>query len=150
MMKPRLTLIALALCATSSWAQPSPPSAAAKPSASCPHADAMDHRQLQGTWLAQIQGRTPDTVLRLGPHPEFSESVRGTLQRGKTSAQVAGDVDAGTFTLEESDDGTRISASWTGQVVAGSCGKEIQGTWTPTETPERKSPFVMRKQGGWQ
>jgi hypothetical protein len=110
----------------------------------------MDHRHLQGTWQAHIPGNKTDTVLRLGPHPEFSESVRGTLQRGNATAQVTGDVDAGTFSLEESDDGTRISASWTGQVVQGSCGKEIQGTWIPTDTPERKSTFVMRKQGGWQ
>jgi hypothetical protein len=138
MMKPRHTLIALSLCAISCWAQPSPPAATASTPTSCPSASAMDHRHLQGTWQAHIPGNKTDTVLRLGPHPEFSESVRGTLQRGNATAQVTGDVDAGTFSLEESDDGTR------------SCGKEIQGTWIPTDTPERKSTFVMRKQGGWQ
>ena len=29
--------------------------------------------------------------------------------------------------LEESDDGVRISATWSGQVVATACGKEIKG-----------------------
>ena len=153
MMKLPYTLTALAactLCAASAWAQPPAPLTAASASLSCPPASAMDHRHLQGTWSAQFQGNPPDAQLRLGPHPELTESVRGTLQRGSLTAQVVGAVDAGALSLEESDDGKRISASWTGQVVEGSCGKEIQGTWTPTASPERKIPFVMRKQGGWQ
>ena len=77
---------------------------------------------------------------------------RGTVVRGGTTAQVSGDVDGGDLTLEESINGTNISATWTGQVVDGSCGKEIRGTWnnahpTPT-TPS--APFVLRKQAAWQ
>lgn len=44
-------------------------------------------------------------------------------------ALVAGDVDDGEFTLEESTNGTSISATWTGDVVDGSCGREIRGSW---------------------
>lgn len=150
MMKPHYTLSLLALCTASAWAQAPVPRADASTSSSCPAASAMDHRHLQGTWQVQIQGSMPEAVLRLGPHPELSESVRGTVQRGSATAQVVGDVDHGVLSLEESDDGKRISASWSGQVVEGSCGRQIEGSWSPTASPERKTPFTMRKQGGWQ
>ncbi len=68
---------------------------------------------------------------------------------------VSGDVDAGELTLEESINGTNISATWIGQVVAGSCGKEIRGTWnnappSPSAPSAAPTPFVLRKQVGWQ
>ncbi len=117
----------------------------------------MDHQHLQGRWLAQLQGAAPDApdataTLQLGPHPELAQSVRGTVQRNGATAQVSGDVDGGDLTLEESINGTNISATWTGQVVDGSCGKEIRGTWNNANpTPSTPSaPFVLRKQVGWQ
>ena len=78
--------------------------------------------------------------------------MRGTVVRGGTTAQVSGDVDGGDLTLEESINGTNISATWTGQVVDGSCGKEIRGTWNNAHpTPITPSaPFVLRKQAAWQ
>ena len=76
--------------------------------------------------------------------------MRGTVQRGGTTAQVSGDVDDGDLTLEESINGTNISATWTGRVVDGSCGKEIRGTWTQSTSPTHPSPFVLRKQASWQ
>lgn len=88
-------------------------------------------------------------MLQLGPHPELAESVRGTVQRGDASAQLSGDVDAGELALEESINGTNISATWTGQVVDGSCGKEIRGTWNNVH-PNLSLAFVLRKQPGWQ
>ena len=88
-------------------------------------------------------------LFQLGPHPELAHSVRGPVQRGGASAQLSGDVDAGELTLEESVNGTNISATWTGQVVDGSCGKEIHGTWN-NATPPTTLPFVLRKQAGWQ
>lgn len=147
------TLVSIAICigAVSAWAQKD-----AQPSTlACPTAASMDHRHLQGLWRAEFegpaQGRLPGALLRLGPHPELAESVRGTVQRGSATAQVVGDVDDGALTLEESDNGTNISATWTGQVVDGSCGKEIRGTWSSAPAPERPVPFVLRKQGGgWQ
>jgi hypothetical protein len=117
----------------------------------------MNHQHLQGRWHATLQAAAPGAaplpattaVLQLGPHPELAESVRGTVQRGGASALVSGDVDAGELTLEESINGTNISATWTGQVVDGSCGKEIRGTWNNV-TPLTSLPFVLRKQAGWQ
>jgi hypothetical protein len=123
----------------------------------------MTHQHLQGRWSAELEspasGPGPEAattaVLQLGPHPELSQSVRGTVQRGSTVAQTSGDVDEGTLTLEESMNGTNISATWMGQVVAGSCGKEIRGIWNnatphPSAPPAPPIPFVLRKQVGWQ
>ena len=117
----------------------------------------MNHQHLQGRWHATLQAAAPDAahppdataLLQLGPHPELAHSVRGTVQRGGASAQLSGDVDAGELTLEESINGTNISATWTGQVVDGSCGKEIHGTWN-NANPATSLPFVLRKQADWQ
>lgn len=98
-------------------------------------------------------------TIRLGKHPELAGSVSGELERagaaGTERARVSGDVDEGDFTLEESSDGQRISATWIGQVVDASCGKEIKGTWTKERDtspnpPQAAQPFTLRKQGGWQ
>ena len=118
----------------------------------------MDHQHLQGQWRAELQAPAPGdqpttATLQLGPHPELAQSVRGTVVRSGTTAQVSGDVDGGDLTLEESINGTNISATWTGQVVDGSCGKEIRGTWNnahPTPPAPAAIPFVMRRQAGWQ
>ena len=143
--------IAASACPTSAQAQEDPKSTAA-----CPTAAETDHRHLQGRWRAELAatGSAPaaTALLQLGPHPELAQSVRGSVQRGGATAQVSGDVDDGDLTLEESDNGTTISATWIGRVVDGSCGKEIRGTWnnahpTPT-TPS--APFVLRRQAGWQ
>ena len=154
MLRPAITyiLIAISACPTSATGQNDPKSATA-----CPAAANMNHQHLQGRWQATLQASTPDAapapataaVLQLGPHPELAHSVRGTVQRGGASAQLSGDVDAGELTLEESVNGTNISATWTGQVVDGSCGKEIHGTWN-NATPPTTLPFVLRKQAGWQ
>ena len=154
MLRPAITciLIAISACPTSATGQNDPKSATA-----CPAAADMNHQHLQGRWQATLQASTPDAapapataaVLQLGPHPELAHSVRGTVQRGGASAQLSGDVNAGELTLEESVNGTNISATWTGQVVDGSCGKEIHGTWN-NATPPTTLPFVLRKQAGWQ
>ncbi len=108
----------------------------------------MSHLHLQGHWRAELQASA--AMLQLGPHPELAHSVRGTVQRGGTTAQVSGDVDDGDLTLEESINGTNISATWTGRVVDGSCGKEIRGSWTQSTSPDTPQPFVLRKQASWQ
>ena len=53
-------------------------------------------------------------------------------------------MDDGEFTMEESSDGKRISATWIGDVVEGSCGKEIRGTWK-TDGAGWPLDFVLRK-----
>ena len=108
---------------------------------------------LYGTWLAKVDGEAAPVTIRLGKHPELAGSVAGTLERASGRAQVSGDVDNGDFTLEESSDGQRISATWIGQVVDASCGKEIKGTWTTATETSNNAPghsFVLNKQGGWQ
>ena len=123
----------------------------------------MEQRHLLGVWHADLPGQGGATVLHLGPHPQLSGSVRGTLERAGRTAQVTGDVHEGVLTLEESTDGRRISATWLGDVVPGRCGQEISGVWstpgpnsgtdTSTDTStdndndnDIRIPFVLRQQ----
>ena len=138
-----LFLIAISAYPTSASSQNDP-----KSSAACPTAVDMSHLHLQGHWRAELQAS--GATLQLGPHPELAHSVRGTVQSGGTTTQVSGDVDDGDLTLEESINGTNISATWTGRVVDGSCGKEIRGSWTQSTSPDTPQPFVLRKQASWQ
>ena len=124
----------------------SAPSAAA--TTTCPSPTEVNQLHLYGLWQATWADTPAPAELRLERHPELAESVRGTLRRGGQVAQVAGDVDDGDFTLEESDNGRNISATWTGRVVDTSCGKEIRGTWTNANNT-RNTSFVLRKQPGW-
>jgi len=122
-------------------AQPAP----AAPSA-CPKAEEVTHRDLLGLWRAEFEGipRQGATLL-LEQHPELAASVRGTINRNGERAQLAGDVDQGDFSLEESVNGTNISAVWLGDVVEGSCGREIRGAWK-AEGSATQIQFVLRKQ----
>ncbi len=120
--------------------------------AQCIDAAEASHQTLLGHWNAEFTpaadaAQMPVTSARLEliPHPELAASVRGRVQRAGSEALLAGDVDQGDFTLEESINGTNISATWIGQVVADSCGKEIRGTWTQEKPPLALS-FVLRKQ----
>ncbi len=150
-------LMAVFLSALSAYPTNARSQNAPKSTLACPDAADMNHLHLQGLWHAHLPAAAPGTrptvvVLQLGPHPELAQSVRGTAVRGGITAQVSGDVDAGELTLEESINGTNISATWTGRVVDGSCGKEIQGTWnnaTPTPTAP-SAPFTLRRQAAWQ
>ena len=74
----------------------------------------------------------------------YAESVRGAINRDGDKALVAGEVDEGDFSLEESVDGVRISATWTGTVIDGSCGREIRGDWQ-SATGGGTRNFVLRK-----
>lgn len=165
-MKPLIALVLIAASAyvLSACAQKDLTHAAAGPGATistpaCPSATDMEQPHLQGVWHAQwpsVPG-VPEApgqpashaVLHLHQHPELAGSVRGTVQRGGATAQVTGDVHQGTLTLEESTDGVHISATWLGDVIENSCGKEIHGTWN-TNTPELTTPFILRKQATWQ
>jgi hypothetical protein len=111
--------------------------------AECPAAADVSQAHLVGTWQASIEG-SPATTLQLAKDAEFAETVRGHLERGGQRIEVAGDVDEGDFTLEESANGRNISAAWLGEVVEGSCGREIRGTWQAEGTPQGR-PFVLRK-----
>lgn len=115
----------------------------------CPLPGEISPQHLYGTWRAEFDGLPKDSAtLVFEKHPELAGSVSGRITRAGVSAQIAGDVDDGAFTLEESQDGQHISATWLGTVVDNACGKEIRGTWN-NSTNNSAAPFVLRKQPGW-
>jgi hypothetical protein len=137
--------VALGLGTTGSQTLATPADGAAV----CPAPTEVSALHLYGTWQAQWDGGDTPATLTLGRNAEHPDGLRGSLRRGTVQALVAGDVDAGDFTLEESTDGRSISATWTGRVMTDSCGKEIRGRWAnATGTTERG--FVLRKLPGWQ
>ncbi len=109
----------------------------------CPPAKELQPRQAIGTWRAEFEGAAEPATLLLRPHPRFRESLSGEIDRAGRRSRVAADLDGGELTLEESDDGVRISATWLGDVVDGSCGREIRGTWEPAGGQPRK--FTLRR-----
>jgi hypothetical protein len=115
----------------------------------CPPAHETSPAQLYGLWRAEFLGLPQGATLLFEKHPELTDSVSGAINRDGDKALLAGDVDAGAFTLEESQDGQHISAVWLGTVVADSCGQEIKGIWNNT-APPTSYPFVLRKLPGWQ
>ena len=128
----------LALCAALSWA----PLAAASGPSRCRAAAQVTQADLLGLWRAEFPGHAGVSLL-LEPNPRWEGSLAGQLLRTGVKSEVSGDVERGEFTLEESDDGTRISGTWIGDIVEGSCGKEIRGTWHgPQDGPGRT--FVLR------
>jgi hypothetical protein len=126
----------LALCL--SFAAP-----AGASSPGCPAPADVTPQQLVGLWRADFAGQAPGATLLLEPHREYAQSLSGEINRDGRRAKVAADLEEGEFTLEESADGQRINATWLGDVVEGSCGKEIRGRreggWDGT------LPFVLRK-----
>jgi len=118
---------------------------AASAPAACPTAAEVMQRHLLGLWRAEFDGLAQGATLLLEPHPELSESVRGAINRNGERAWLAGDVTDGELTLEESVNGTNISAVWLGDVVDGSCGREIRGGWR-AEGSATTFQFVLRKQ----
>jgi hypothetical protein len=114
------------------------------PALPCPAGGQVTHRHLIGLWRASFDGLPQGATLLLEQHPELAESVRGQINRDGDKALLAGDVDDGEFTLEESADGVKIDATWSGTVIDGSCGREIRGDW---QRAADKAPraFVLRK-----
>lgn len=105
--------------------------------------------QLYGLWRAEFEGLSQPATVLFEKHPELASSIVGGVTRNGSKTLAAGDVDNGVFSLEESDNGQTITATWNGALVEGSCGKEIIGTWNNaiSNTSHR---FVLRKQPGWQ
>jgi hypothetical protein len=113
----------------------------------CPAAAEVGQQHLLGLWRAEFEGLAQGATLLLEKHPERTDSVRGAINRNGERAHVAGDLDEGEFSLEESVNGINISAIWLGDVVEGSCGREIRGSWKAEGGP-RQFQFVLRKQSG--
>jgi hypothetical protein len=112
--------------------------------APCPAAAEVTQADLLGAWQAVFDGSDPAGTLRLEQHPQYAGSFTGTLERGGEHRRLAGDVDEGDVTLEESADGVHIAAAWIGEVVEGSCGREIRGTWK-AEGATAGRAFLLRR-----
>lgn len=132
--------VAVAAWSLAAFALAETPSAPAMP---CVAASETRQSHLLGLWRATFEGLPRGATLLLEQHPELAETVRGAINRDGERALVAGDVDAGEFTLEESVDGVRIVATWSGTVIDSSCGREIRGDWRAAGGTARA--FVLRK-----
>jgi hypothetical protein len=146
-MKPLRTifLLALSLTCAGAGAQDVPTPTAAH----CPASGEANAQQLYGLWRAAFSEPGANSVsstatVLLERHPRFPESVRGAISRGDTKALLSGDLDDGQFTLDESQDGIHISATWIGSLVPQACGNEIRGTWSDVIHPSTRD-FVLRK-----
>jgi len=119
------------------------------PKTACPAPADILPVQLYGLWRAEFEGLPQPATVLFEKHPELAGSIAGGVNRGGSKTLAAGDVDNGIFSLEESDNGQNITATWNGVVMEGSCGKEISGTWNNaiSNTSHR---FILRKQPGWQ
>ena len=118
--------------------------ATALPHAPCPGDEEMKDSQLQGEWTGTVEGQSQPVRLQLGPHPQWKGNVKGTIARGADTRPMVGDVADDHITLEESADGKRITATWLGDVVEGSCAREIRGNYLEGEDVAPR-PFVLRK-----
>lgn len=112
--------------------------------AGCPQPADVAPADLLGLWRAEFDGQPQGATLLLERHPVYAQSLRGGINRNGERGLVAGDIEEGEVTLEESADGRRIDGTWLGEVVPGSCGREIRGSWQPRgDGPPRR--FTMRK-----
>lgn len=104
----------------------------------------MSDKQLQGEWVGSLTDRDETIRMVLGPHPEWTGNVKGSISRPGSHYPMVGDVNQGIITLEESADGSRITGTWLGEVVEGSCGTEIHGSYLEGEN-DPPHTFIMRK-----
>lgn len=140
-MRAAAALALLAFVARTAAAQP----AASPETRACPEPHEVAPAALVGLWRAEFPGSAlPGATLLLQPHPEYPLSLKGGINRNGERGQVVADLEDGELTLEESADGKRIAATWLGDVAAGSCGREIRGSWQAREGRELL-PFVLRK-----
>ena len=149
-MTPRSALVLMAACALSMGAA-GQDALGSSTSSACPaSATELPAAALYGAWEARFDGVAAASVVRLARHPEYAGSVRGTIDRGGVTAQLAGDIDDdGVLNLDESQDGRAISAVWSGDMQPGSCGKEFKGIWRNAKD-DSKHPFTLTRTGGWQ
>jgi hypothetical protein len=101
---------------------------------------------LYGQWAVDFTNSDNTTSpqrgrLQLEKNAEYPESLSGWLYWQGQKIFVAGDWQDGELSLEESLDGTSITAVWDGKADINSCGKVITGT---RRMGEVTSNFVMR------
>lgn len=135
----------------------------------CPSAATFSQQHLYGNWTLKWLPATPaanstagsaasptsvalprpaSTRLALSANPEYPDSLIGTMAVGTQRHVLAGDLEEGVLTLEESADGKSISANWAGRLVPESCGREIRGTWLSANDRVQWG-FVLRRVVGW-
>lgn len=122
------------------------------PGAACLAPEAMKASQLFGRWAVRYSNPPPGlpvtATMVLERHAEFSDSLAGTVSRpaSKTSvpaqAALAGDLDGGLLLLDESSDNIRITASWNGEMVPGSCGMAFTGQWKDLSADMDNTPDI--------
>jgi hypothetical protein len=129
-----------ALLLTAAWALLLPLGAAAQAQQTASGCSVPEHlppAQLSGLWELTLWPESPretqvvsEGALLLEPHPDYAGSVRGDLKRSSAGndlqAVVSGDVTEGSFHLDESEDGERMSAVWDG--TAQDCAGRIRIT----------------------
>lgn len=119
--------------------------------AACPAAADIEPAMLVGTWRIDWTdgGRQRGEVpwrLELAPHPDYTGSLKGQLSRGEQRHMVVADWDDEALTMEESEDGQRIAATWQATTTAGQCGRELQGLrFTGSEPDASARRFRMRR-----
>lgn len=156
------------LCLAAAWAllaSAGHAQAPATPPAVCSPPGDMAPSQLYGLWQLVLwpqEGGSEAAPASTGAllferHPEYPDSVRGSLKRSTAGndrqAVVSGDVVDSEFNLDESADGVAMDAVWEGHVTASGCGQELrgirrsaQGRGTPAEPAMN---FVLKKVPGW-
>lgn len=164
-----LLFIAVSALSTGAYSQNATPN---QPGAvtTCPPVQQVKPAHIHGTWRVRFTpapaGLPADATLQLQRHAEFSESVAGFVSRElgpitvkpaqgghAARAQLAGDLEDGYLTLDESSNGISITGAWNGKMVEGSCGKKITGTWkdmsssAPPDAPD--VPFTLERLSGW-
>ena len=118
----------------------------------CPGATELKAPDLYGTWTVEmpVSSAAGSASVRgqvvFEKNAEHPDSISGWLTWNGSKVFVAGDIDEGSFSLEESDDGKRISAVWDGAVPEGSCGKAITGS---RRAGDSLVSFVLRRSAGW-
>ncbi|MDW5444636.1 hypothetical protein [Polaromonas sp. SM01] len=169
----RVAIVFIAACALSTWARAQNDTKKSTPTAAsvaCPSAAQLQPVQLYGAWRVQFSqppaGLPADATMRLERHAEFSESLAGAVSRElgaaagsravaghAARAQLAGDLEDGFLTLDESSNGISITGTWNGEMVEGSCGKKFKGTWKDTSSsapPDAADvPFTLERNPGW-
>ncbi|MEO7549172.1 MAG: hypothetical protein ABIT82_12170 [Ramlibacter sp.] len=106
----------------------------------------MEQPHMLGWWSADFGNPAETATVLLEKNANYADSFSGAVYRSSGARSgAAGDVEDGGFTLEESADGVRITATWTGDVVEGSCGQEIRGDWQSAREKSSR-PFVLRRQ----
>ena len=125
--------------------------------ASCLDAKAVRSADLYGDWQATFNASPKRAASRANvnftPHPETAGALSGRIVRAAEDGRaaqtsvLAGGIGDGQFGIEESADEIKITGLWNGDVVPGSCGREIRGIWIdPADDSERG--FVLTRQTG--